>query len=306
MLKQDFIGSVQRCTLSNENSFLRFLPEYGATPTELCLSLHGKQYEIFDGFQTEAQIQENEKSRGIFLIPFPNRIRDGKYAFEGAEYQLPINKPKENNAIHGFIWNRVFQIAEEKNAVKLTHDYKGDFPGFPFPFSASIRFALSESACAVEVTVLNTGNTSLPLGIGWHPYFTFKTQVDDLRLQLPSCRHLFTDERLIPTGNRNPYTDFETARTIGKKDFDDAFECTGAHDFFETRLTKVQSGITIILQQDSTFKYLQVYTPPGRESIALEPMTCPANAFNSGEGLIALPSGKSYSGKIRISIALDS
>ena len=140
----------------------------------------------------------------------------------------------------------------------------------------------------------------MPFGIGWHPYFTLQKQADELQLQLPACNHLRVDERLIPTGNREPFREFQTFHSIGSRSFDDAFECTSNAGYFETKLRDPQTGGIITLQQNAVFKYLQVYTPLERSSIALEPMTCPANAFNSGEGLITLKSGESFEGQISL------
>ncbi|MDZ4846306.1 MAG: hypothetical protein SH857_12235 [Chitinophagales bacterium] len=302
MLNQDVIDDIQQFTLTSNSgkSFLRFVPEFGATPTELQLFINGAELQLFDGFKSAAQIKSNDKSRGIFLIPFPNRIRDGSYVFEGKEYQLPINKPNENNAIHGFIWNRKFEWEENKNAVALTHDYKGDFPGFPFPFLARFEYELADESFSIKIKITNTGKTSMPLGIGWHPYFMLHKKVDELQLQLPACNYLEADERLIPTGKRAAFKERETLQHIGSRKFDDVFECTGNKNFFETKLHDPKTGATIMLQQDGAFKYLQVYTPPERNSIAIEPMTCPANAFNTGEGLITLKSGESFEGMMSL------
>ncbi len=302
MLKQDVIDGIQRFTLLSKSgkSFVRFIPAFGATPTELQLTHKGNSIQIFDGFKSADQIKSNEKSRCIFLIPFPNRIKNGSYVFEGNEYQLPINKPKENNAIHGFIWNRNFELEENNNSIALTHRYNGDYSGFPFPFSARFEYALAENSFSINIQVLNTGKTSMPLGIGWHPYFTLHKQADELQLQLPSCNHLEADERLIPTGKRSTFTEFQTLQNIESRKFDDAFECAENENFIVTKLRDPQTGATITLQQDAIFKYLQVYTPPERNSIALEPMTCPANAFNTGEGLITLKSGEMFEGGISL------
>lgn len=305
MLKHDFIGEISVCALTGKTgkSALRFLPEFGATPVALTLSCREKQVQLLDGFQTEEHIRANEKSRGIFLIPFPNRIQDGTYVFDEKKYHLPINKPRENNAIHGFLWSRNFLLEEEESAVNLTHVFAGDYPGFPFPFTATIRYEIADASCGIAISVTNTGNAAMPLGIGWHPYFTFHRQADDLTLQLPACNHLAVDARMIPTGGKARFAEFHTAQIIGKRNFDDAFECVAVNDFYETRLSDPQSGLTLTLRQDAAFKYVQVYIPPGRNSIALEPMTCPANAFNSGEGLMILQPGAAFTGKMKISLS---
>jgi len=301
-------GSRLRYILNNSNGNSRcgFVPSFGANINELQLSRSGKTFQLLDGYKAEPQLLSNEKSRNIHLLPFPNRIRDGKYFFDGKEYTLDINKPDENNAIHGFFWNKAFEITDEKCSgtsatVTLQHYYNGDYKGYPFPFIARYGYELKDEEFLINVAVINSGKNSMPLGIGWHPYFTFNKRVDELQLQLPECSILETDARLIPNGKRKHYPDFQSLQTIGSHSFDTAFKLDGKNAF-ETKLLDAQSGVTIRLQQDASFRYLQVYIPPDRNSIALEPMTCPANAFNSGDGLIVLKEKERFEGRIKVSL----
>lgn len=305
MLKQESLDGISKFSFSagGGETSVSFVPGYGGTITELHFFHQGKNFQVLDGFKTAEQIRMNEKSRGIFLVPFPNRIRDGKYVFKGKEFFLPINKPKENNAIHGFIWNRNFEIEETKNAITLRHEYGGNYPGFPFPFSFSVSYELTGTTnLTITLRAINTGKSSMPFGAGWHPYFTFHQPVDTLQLKLPGGDMLETDERLIPTGIKKQFNQFQDFQTIGKRDFDHAFELSKPQEGYETSLRESVSGATITVQQDANFKYLQVYIPPDRNSIAIEPMTCPANAFNSGEGLIVLEEQEVFESRIKVKI----
>jgi len=163
---------------------------------------------------------------------------------------------------------------------------------------------LNNDGFFIQVNAHNTGTTDMPLGIGWHPYFTFQTIADELQLQLPSCETLDTDQQLIPTGKQEKFTKFKNLTAIGNHDFDTCFQLKNTSEFFETRLYYAAKQTTIILEQSENFGYLQVYTPPHRNSIALEPMTCPANAFNSLQNLIVLSPGNSFEGSIRVSLEL--
>jgi aldose 1-epimerase len=296
-------GSYEKYLLKSATSEVAFVPAFGAN----ILSLKFNHTEILWGFENEVQLIANDKSRSIHLAPFPNRIQDGKYFFEGNYYQLPINKPKENNAIHGFVWNKKFEVINsnaEKDfaSVTLKYIYDGGEAGYPFPFELLFEYTLKENSFSLNFSAVNTGSNNMPFGYGWHPYFTFGNNVEHLQLQLPECNVLETDIRLIPTGNSKNYNSFQQPENIDITEFDTAFELTGNKDFFETKLFSAETNKTISIQQSNVFKYLQVYIPPNRHCIAIEPMTCPANAFNSEEGLIVLQPKQNYSGIITVSI----
>ncbi len=300
ILQQPF-GNFEKYMLKSAVSEATFVPAFGAN----ILSLQFNNTGILWGFENEAQLTASDKSRGIHLAPFPNRIQDGKYSFEVIACQLPINKPKENNAIHGFVWNKKFEAVgatAEKDfaSITLKYIYDGSEAGYPFPFELLYEYMLKENSFSIKAEAINKGKTNMPFGLGWHPYFTLGENVGDWQLQLPSCNILETNARLIPTGNRNSYNSFRQPATIGNTNFDTAFELTGNQDFFETKLFSAETNNTISIKQSNAFKYLQVYIPPDRNCIAIEPMTCPANAFNSEEGLITLKPEEAFSGEIQV------
>jgi aldose 1-epimerase len=265
------------------------------------------RHNIIDGFQSFEQLQQNEKSRGIFLIPFPNRIKDGKYSFDGTAYQLSINKPKEQNAIHGFIWNRKFELTEtvlnEHDATTKFHNqYSGDYTGYPFPFDTELNFRLTENELKISVAIVNTGNKNMPFGMGWHPYFTFQKNVNNLYLQIPYSEILEADERMIPTGKRKRCNQFNELKKIDDTLFDTCFQFSENNKTYETKLVNSENETSVILWQDTKFQYVQIYIPPERNSIALEPMTCPANAFNSKENLLVLKPNEKFEGSFGVRI----
>jgi aldose 1-epimerase len=308
-IQKNFFGNSEEIIVCNNvtGTCLKCLPEHGANIRELYLQKNGMSFQILDGFQTEAQLLGNEKSRGIFLIPFPNRIRDGKYSCEEREYQLPVNKPREHNAIHGFIWKQPFKLLEtllsESSALlQLKNEYHGDYIGFPFPFTTELRLELHLAQLKISITVTNTGTTAMPLGIGWHPYFSFNKKADELSLQIPACNILETDKRMIPTGNRNVFEKFHRLQKIETTSFDTCFEFIESDKMFETKIFNSETNITISLWQENIFRYIQVYIPPDRNSIALEPMTCPADAFNSKENLLTLKPNEKFEGNFGVKV----
>lgn len=299
--RQETFGNFEKIILKSATSKVAFVPAFGANIVSLLFA--GK--EMLWGFENEAQLVANDKSRSILLAPFPNRIQAGKYFFEERLHQLTINKPKENNAIHGFVWNKRFEVVDTKttdnsSSATLKYYYNGTEAGYPFPFELLLQYTLYKNSFSIDFSVVNTGSSNMPFGFGCHPYFSFGNNVNDWQLQLPECNMLETNEQLIPNGNKKNYRAFQQPEIIGSTAFDTAFELKGNQDFFETILFSSEENIKLSIKQSNVFKYLQVYIPPQRNSIAIEPMTCPANAFNSEESLIVLQPKQSCSGNISI------
>ena len=123
---------------------------------------------------------------------------------------------------------------------------------------------------------------------GWHPYFSFGNKVDNLLLKLPKCVKISVDERMIPDGKKREFLDFSDFRRIGDYSFDDAFLVEEKKDKAVTEIRNREEDVTIQVWQENgkcKYGYLQIFIPPDRESIAVEPMSCNINAFNNGEGL---------------------
>jgi aldose 1-epimerase len=279
-----------------------FYPSHGALLNELRLSHGDKKLDVLDGYADEASLEALSYSKGIKLSPFPNRVRDGRFEFQGRTYQLEINKPNEHNAIHGFLQKADFQVEktetdDEGATVELLHRYGGDRPGFPFPYSLRMAFRLEKGGLSVTTTVVNEGSGDMPFGDGWHPYFTFGVPADELWLELPSGEYLLTDDRMIPTGEARRLQGFDGAAPIGGQSFDTGFVLPPGGPLAKTRLSCPAQDLTLELWQETgpgRYNFLQVYVPPARNAVALEPMTCAADAFNNGLGLIVLAPGEKF------------
>lgn len=274
------------------------IPEMGARLNHFQVNLHGDSVDIINGYSDAHTLTDDIKAKGALLAPFPNRVADGRYSFNGIEHQLLINRPHEQNAIHGFAQNKEFVL---ESAAEVDDFYelvlRGDFAGgegYPFRFSIIVRYRFGGTWLDVDTEFINTGKTALPAGFGWHPYFRTTGTIDHLRLTLPEVEKIEVDARLIPTGEKQISTEFEAAHQIGAAELDTGFHMVG--DTKEVQLYDEILGLYITLAFpaiDTPYEYLQVYTSPGRGSIAIEPMTCAANAFNNGWGLKKLASQES-------------
>jgi aldose 1-epimerase len=240
------------------------------------------------------------KSSGAVLLPWPNRIADGRYRFDGVVYQLPLTEPALRNASHGLVkWVRWSADERTESSVTLVHDLVPQ-TGYPFELRLRLTYSLdADTGLHVQTTITNTGPSVAPFGAGFHPYLDLGNHdLDSVELLVPASVVLDTDERSIPTGSHpvegTPF-DLRTIRPIGSLRLDHGFtELTGSAALLRTEQRTVE------LRWDAAYRYLQVFTPsfitPGRNAVAIEPMSCPANAFNTGEGLIRLEPGDAWTG----------
>jgi aldose 1-epimerase len=236
--------------------------------------------------------------RGQLLIPWPNRIRDGKYRFGGADLQLPLTEPSRHNASHGLVrWATWTAAAHGPDRVVMALTLHPQ-PGYHFTLGLSVEYRVDAAGLSVATTATNRGQRPCPYGAGAHPYVTAGTRlVDDAVLRLPAGTWLETDDRGIPTGaapvDGTPY-DFRRPRRVGDLVLDNAFtDLAGAQAVLdgERRAT---------VWWDESHRWLMVFTgdtlDPARRrrGLALEPMTCPPNAFVTGEGLRILEPEESW------------
>jgi aldose 1-epimerase len=258
--------------------------------------------DILDGYGAD---EMSTSGRGQVLIPWPNRVLDGNYEFEGRRHQLPIDDVEEQDAIHGLVRWAAWSIGErEPNRVVVEH-WLHPRPGYPFSLALAIEYLLSAKGLRVEATATNLGRDSCPYGSGAHPYLTVGTPtVDSVVLRAPGRTVLRSDERGIPSGAESvdgTDHDFRHPREIGTTRLDHAFTDLERDDEglarVELRNSGEQRGLTLWV--DESYRYLMLFTGDplpdvDRRSLAVEPMTCPPDAFRSGQDLIRLEPGQSF------------
>jgi aldose 1-epimerase len=260
--------------------------------------------ELLDGYAADAMVTSG---RGQVLLPWPNRIEDGIYEFEGRSHQLALTEPTARNAIHGLVRWVAWTVAErEPGRIVLTHALHAQ-PGYPFQLALELEYALDEGGLRVRTTATNAGREPCPFGAGAHPYLTLGTPtVDPLVLSIPAATVLVSDDRGIPTGSgpvAGTEHDFRQARPIAKTVLDNAFTDLDRDDdgLARVRVHEPESDAGLTLWVDGAYGYLMVFTGDplpdvNRRSLAVEPMTCPPNAFRTGEALIRLEPGASFTG----------
>ncbi len=247
--------------------------------------------------------------RGQMLIPWPNRLKDGRYEWCGAEFQLDLSEPPRGNAIHGLVrWSNWTPEQREHHRAVMAHVLHPS-EGYPFALSLSIEYTLGDRGLTVRTVATNVGRDPCPFGAGSHPYLTAGTStIDGCTLTAPGATWMQTDERMTPTGSETvegTEYDFRSSRQISTTKLDTGYGELSRDDDGLARVTlqAPADGLTATLWMDSNYQYLMLFTGDSipdesrrRKGLAVEPMTCAPNAFQSGDGLLRLEPGETFTG----------
>jgi aldose 1-epimerase len=251
---------------------------------------------ILDGFDVGAMA---DGARGAVLAPWPNRLAQSRWtAPDGSMQQLPITEPRTGSALHGLVqWLPWHVAASTDDAVSLEVT-RHPRPGYPFTLHLLARYALDGAGLTCTVTATNRGSGDAPYGIGHHPYVACPDGVDTARLRIPASQRLELDDSGIPTGRlidvRDTPFDFRTPRSVGDLQLDTCY--TALDRDGDGRVCIDVDGITVWM--DAPFAWLMVYSGDTlaperrRRGLAIEPMTCPPDAFNNGQGIVVLRPGE--------------
>ena len=270
------------------------ITEVGAT----LRAFHRGDTALLDGFDIGATAGG---SRGAVLAPWPNRLAGARWtAPDGTMHQLPVSEPRTGCAIHGLVQWEPWQSVGETRADAVTLEFTlHPRPGYPFTLALQATYALDESGLTCTVTATNRGDGEAPYGIGHHPYVACAGGVDATRLRIPAARRLELDGSGIPTGRRidvagTPY-DFRAPHAVGPLQLDTCY--AALEPDADGRVSVDIDGVAVWMA--APFAWLMVYSGDTlgperrRRGLAVEPMTCPPDAFNSGAGLVVLRPGAS-------------
>jgi aldose 1-epimerase len=242
---------------------------------------------------------------GAPLIPWPNRLADGAYRFDGTDYTVALNEPERHNAIHGFLSWRPWHAVEHHTSRVVMGTRLHPLAGYPFTLDIRVTYELGGDGLVVSTTAANIGDQACPYGTGQHPYLSpGPGHIDDCILELgASTRILTANERQLPTGTKTvegTAFDFRAGRRIGDQKLDTPFTDLDRDEDGRawTRLT-APDGTRTEIWVDRHYPIIEIYTgdtlsPPRRRvGLGTEPMTCPPNAFQTGNGLTRLEPGQS-------------
>ncbi|MFT3682429.1 MAG: aldose 1-epimerase [Ferruginibacter sp.] len=290
---------IQLTDLSSK-THVEILPSCGALLHSFTVAHKGGLFNVIDQYEDPADFKKNVEAKGFKsckLSPFVCRIKKGTYLF-GDEKYIFKKFYLEGNALHGLIYDLPFTVkytyADSEHAgVALEYQYRGEDPGYPFHYDCVVTYHLKKNnELVISTDIFNKGDYLMPLQDGWHPYFTLGNTIDELLLQFQSEEMVLFDEALIPTGKLEKYNEFESLSRIGNKEFDNCFTLkkTGKNPVNPVCvLRNEKEKIQVEIIPDKSYPYLQLYTPPHRQSIAIENLSGAPDAFNNGMGLVILP-----------------
>jgi aldose 1-epimerase len=236
---------------------------------------------------------------GAILAPWPNRLADGAYSFDGTDYQVPVTEPARSTALHGLAMHERWTLAHLTTTEAVLTLATVPINGYPWPLLLTARYELRGAELTITVSATNLGGNDAPYGIGFHPWLSpGDGGLDAATLRLDATRWVRPDERLLPAGVEDlpEAFDFRDERVVGATDLDDAFlePVRDADGLSWIRLTGTD-GRTAAVWMDSSMDAWQVCSGDHigavdyrRRGLAAEPMSCIADAFNTGDGLVRL------------------
>ncbi len=296
------LGTIERYCIHSTDSELEILAGWGAGLNAWRIPFKGKTLDLLYGYrdaETFRKIQADTNA-GVCLSPFPGRTAYARWNWNGKSYSLVNNVSWAPHALHGFLnvlpWKLVtFHSDDQSATLVLERDFYGDPAGYPFTYKVTNSYRFWGKSFEVKSLVENTGAETLPYAEGFHPYFMLGTKVDHLKLTLPECRRAILDSADIPTGKFEKESRFD-GKQVGSAFINDYFE-------FETESSERESVLLenpdLDIQLDvwqktgkNSWRGIQIYTPPDRESIALEPMTAEPDVLNHHRNLVEILPGK--------------
>ncbi|RWZ46290.1 hypothetical protein ELQ90_14625 [Labedella phragmitis] len=279
--------------------------EVGATIRRLVVA----GVDLVEGFAAD---EIPKSSQGAILVPWPNRVRDGKWEHGGRTLQLDLSEPKFGNASHGLLRNTAYaveRLAPDRVVLRApVHPTRG----YPFSLATEVEYELTGDGLAVTHRITNHGREAAPVGVGAHPYLRIgETPTTELTLRTTAATIVLVDERSNPTGTAPvpPEKDLRGGPRVSDVTLDDAFTDLEPVDGRVEHVLTAPDGSTLTVWADEVFAWVQAFTSttlrPGRIALAVEPMTMPANAFNSGDGLTWLDPGGTFAAQWGIRADID-
>lgn len=243
---------------------------------------------------------------GIVLVPWPNRVRDGRWVLDGAVQQLDLTEVDRTNAIHGLLRNTPYQLVDKTDDAVTLGAAVVPQHGYPFHLWTTVEYRLTGNGVRVTHSVTNLGDRPAPYAVGTHPFIRVGSHsVDELTITARTVEHVMVDERLNPVGFEPASGGWDLAegRLISELALDDAFRIEPDADGVTRTVLSASDGTETEVWQDGDWQWLQLFitrsfpTASGPvTAIAVEPMTAPADALNSGLGLRWIEPGATWAG----------
>jgi aldose 1-epimerase len=287
-------------TIENQHWQVGIVPETGAGIAFGRIRYNGVWVDVLRP-TAEADYGNSSKNSSFIMLPWANRIRDGKFTFEGQSYQLETTKD-DGTARHGDVRKRIWEVEEtHSQALRLSFDSSAHLNvNFPFAFSAQVEYTVEKRDFIIRLLLRNDDTRAMPGGFGHHPYFVRPGGTNTPHLQVPCDRYFELPPDYMPVTPPSdiiPRLDFRMTRPVEDDNLNDLL--TGRMGDDPVRLVYPAWETEIVMSYDALFQHILIYTPANEASIAIEPMTMASDGFNlmakgiAGHGTFVLQPGES-------------
>jgi aldose 1-epimerase len=283
--------------LQSKTSVVEIMPDCGAILNKWQVYMHGKSWEVIEGYDSKEDFASNCESKGFRsckLSPYVCRIpNNGAWEMNGTAYKIGKFE-LAGSCIHGLLYDLPFEVSfseatDDHAILVLQQHYNASDPGFPFPyFMEVVYYLLPDNTLKISTTVYNKHSSAIPIADGWHPYFTLGRPVDELFLEMASDQTVVFDNKLIPTGEIKADNRFEFLHPLEGIQLDSCFLLHNPLLGPACQLVNTHDKMALHIAADENYPFLQIYTPPHRNSIAIENLSAAPDAFNNKMGLIIL------------------
>ena len=286
------------------------LPEVGVLLHSFSVHTQTGVFNIIDNYNglDQAKKEVDRSFKSVRLSPFPCRVSEGKYSYDGRTFQFKKNF-LDGSAIHGLLYDKPFQMIGKKSDERTAsaifrYQYRKDDDAYPFDYTCDVKYSLTEgNSLELQTTITNDTNKPIPIADGWHPYFQLGGKIDECILSFKAESMVEFDEKLIPTGRLLPYHFFEKGKKINDVFLDNCFVIKTEMNRAACELTNPANNLKLSFFPDAAYPYLQIFTPPHRKSIAIENLSAAPDCFNNKMGLILLAPGHSQTFTVKYQIS---
>lgn len=297
-IKESIKNGFDIVTLSNadDSCFAEIIPSCAGILHSFSILTKNGYHNVIDSYENFEAYNSNKEALGFKsakMNPFVCRVKNGAYSFENVGYQL--NKYKlGDHAIHGLLYDEEFAIkgaiaTEDFARLTMTYNYNRNFAGYPFKYSIDIQYELREAhQLYIHTLIKNEDDVVIPIADGWHPYFTLGDRIDDYLLEFQTGTEVLFGDDMIPTGQELAYEKYTGLRKIADEKFDNCFRLNRDTCQPLVVLRNPTNGLELQIRPGVGYPFLQIYTPPHRQSIALENLSAAPDCFNNGIGLKVL------------------
>lgn len=254
---------------------------------------NGQWHNVIVAYSSPQNAQQTitQLFRSAKLSPFVCRLDNAQYSHQGSLKM--VNKfLLSDSAIHGLLFDAPFQLqsshsSADSASITLAHTYRSEDSGYPFAYQIQVRYTLEANGkLHIRSQVRNLSDIPIPIADGWHPYFAVDGDMANWQLKIRSQQQLAFNERMLPTGETIASNPFAQSAPIAQTELDNCFVLTP--DFAQPAVILKGERVQLSITPEASYPFVQAYTPPARDSIALENLSSAPDAFNNQIGLIQL------------------